>query len=651
MTDSPFTAAVDPVTGNWSLNLTPVQLASLGTPTAAHLITVTATDGVGNHTDATLSFTSHLSAPDPVINQPFGDGSLNIVEAGGVNVITGNTGITGDNQNVKLTIDVGGTIYTATVDPTTGDWAVSLPAGVLNSLGSGTHDINVTVTDAAGNTTPATLPFTSYLTVPDVTIDTPFGDGYLNATEAGVTQTLTGTTGLTGANQTVVVTIGGLTIPGVTVDANGNWSAPLTAGELADLPQGPQEITVTVTDGGGNTGSAMADVGIAVTQLPAVAVTSFAGVGFDLTYAESQNPQTITGSTVNVQAGQQVTVSVGGISHQATVLGDGTWSATFTPAELATLDSADTITASVNDLAGNTANLLAPQAITVNLTPPTFAITIDPVTGDNIINVADGNPANITVSGKSIGLLDGTPVNISIGGVPHIATVEGGTWSVSVAATEFTNGTTTTVTASTLDPLTNATQGVLVDTTLPTVTINAFTGDDVLNSTESKSAQLITGTADAGDVGRVVVVNLNGKTYSGTVQAGGTWSVSVPAADLQALPQGSGATNVISATLTDAAGNVGTAVPHTVNVDTAAPLLALDVVAGNNVINLVESLANVLVGGTSSGADGQTVNVTLGGASIGTAVIQPGGAWTLNLTPAQLLLLNDGTLTLAATVT
>lgn len=302
-------------------------------------------------------------------------------------------------------------------------------------------------------------------------------------------------------------------------------------------------------------------------------------------------------------------------------------------------------------MAGNTANLLAPQAITVNLTPPTFAITIDPVTGDNIINVADGNPANITLSGKTVNVPDGTLVNITVGGVPHLATVTAGTWSVAVSATEFVNGTTTTVTASTLIPLTNATQSVLVDTTAPTLTISAFTGDDILNNTESKSAQLISGTADTSEVGRVVTVTLNGKTYSGTVQAGGTWSVSVPAADLQALPQGNGATNVISATLTDAAGNVGTAVPHTVNVDTSAPLLALDAVAGNNVINLAESLLNVLVGGTSSGADGQTVNVTLGGASIGTAVIQPGGAWSLNLTPAQLLLLNDGTLTLAATVT
>lgn len=660
MTDSPFTAAVDPDTGNWTLNLTPAQLATLGLATAQHDITVTATDSVGNHNEATISFTSHLSGPVPVINEPFLDGSLNIAEAAGVNVITGNTGITGDNQNVKLTIDVGGTTYTATVDPTTGDWTVSLPAGVLNSLGSGAHDINVTVTDAAGNSTPATQPFTSYLTAPDVTINTPFGDGYLSAAEAAAAATtpiiLSGTTGVTGTGQSVVVLVGGIPIPGATVDANGNWSVSLNSGEIADLPQGAQQISVTVTDGGGNTGSASADVGIAVTLLPAVAVTSFAGAGFDLTYAESQNPQTITGSTVNVQAGQQVTVSVGGISHQATVQGDGTWSATFTPAELATLDSADTITATVNDLAGNTANLLAPQPITVDLTPPvTPTLTIDPVTGDNILNVADGSPTTITVSGKVLNVLDNTLVTVTVGGDPHIATVTGGVWSVAVPASDFADGGTTVITATTLIPPTSATSNVLVDLTAPVLTINAFAVDDTLNATESKSAQTISGTVvdnNNNDVGSVVTVTLNGKNYTAVVQTGGTWSVSVPAADLQALPQtATGGVNVITATLTDAAGNTGSAAPHPITVDTTAPLLALDVVAGNNVINLAESLLNVLVGGTSSGADGQTVNVTLGGASIGTALIQPGGAWSLNLTPAQLLLLNDGTLTLAATVT
>lgn len=654
ITGSPFTATVDPATGIWSLNLTPTQLASLGLATATHTITVTATDSVGNHTDATLDFTSQLSPPVPQIDTVFGNDILNIAEAAGVNIITGTTGITGNNQNVKLTIDVGGTTYTGVIDPATGEWSVTLPAGILNSLGNGSHDINVTVTDAAGNSTSVSQPFTSYLTAPDVTINTPFGDGYLNATEALTPQQLTGTTGLSGAaeiGQVVTVTIGGQPVTNVSVDVDGNWTATLTAAEMLLLAQGQQEIVVTVTDGGGNSGMASTDVGIAVSQLPALTVTSFSGVGFDLTYAESQNPQTITGTTLNVQAGQQVTVAVGGITHQATVLADGSWTVTLTPAELATLSSTDTITASVSDLAGNPATT-PPVSITVDLTPPvTPTLTIDPITGDNVINVADGNPANITVSGKVLNIPDGTLVNVTVGATPHAAVVTGGVWSISVAAGEFVDGTTTVVTASTLIPPTNATQSVLVDVTAPTLTITAFTGDDILNNAESKSSQIIGGTADLSEVGRVVTVTLNGKTYNGTVQAGGTWSVSVPASDLQALPQGNGATNVISATITDAAGNMGTAVPHTINVDTAAPLLALNAVAGNNVINLAESLLNVVLGGTSSGADGQTVTVKLGGATIGTALIQPGGAWSLDLTPAQMLLLNDGSLTLSAAVT
>lgn len=45
------------------------------------------------------------------------------------------------------------------------------------------------------------------------------------------------------------------------------------------------------------------------------------------------------------------------------------------------------------------------------------------------------------------------------------------------------------------------------------------------------------------------------------------------------------------------------------------------------------------------------MTLTLGGSPLTTAVIQPGGLWSVNLTPGQLSLLNDGTLTLAATVT
>ncbi|WP_421094487.1 Ig-like domain-containing protein, partial [Serratia fonticola] len=47
-------------------------------------------------------------------------------------------------------------------------------------------------------------------------------------------------------------------------------------------------------------------------------------------------------------------------------------------------------------------------------------------------------------------------------------------------------------------------------------------------------------------------VTLNGKTYTGTTLADGSWSVSVPAADLALLADG---TTTVTVTAVDQAGN------------------------------------------------------------------------------------------------
>ncbi|MBC3253859.1 Ig-like domain-containing protein, partial [Serratia fonticola] len=99
---------------------------------------------------------------------------------------------------------------------------------------------------------------------------------------------------------------------------------------------------------------------------------------------------------------------------------------------------------------------------------------------------------------------------------------------------------------------------VTVDETAPTLTINTIAGDDILNAAEVLVAQTVSGTASVADAGRTVTLTLNGKTYTAVVQADGTWSASLPAADLAALSDGS---HNLVATLTDAAGN-STSVTH-----------------------------------------------------------------------------------------
>ncbi|MGS6414863.1 Ig-like domain-containing protein, partial [Enterobacter rongchengensis] len=76
-----------------------------------------------------------------------------------------------------------------------------------------------------------------------------------------------------------------------------------------------------------------------------------------------------------------------------------------------------------------------------------------------------------------------------------------------------------------------------VDATAPTVTISTIAGDDVLNAAEAKSDLTESGTSTA-EAGQTVTVSLNGKDYTTTVGADGSWTLNVPAADLAGLTDG-----------------------------------------------------------------------------------------------------------------
>ncbi|WP_368659104.1 Ig-like domain-containing protein [Budvicia aquatica] len=106
------------------------------------------------------------------------------------------------------------------------------------------------------------------------TIVRPFDDGKLSIDESQLASSLSGTTGATGAGQTVTVSINGTNYPGVTVDDQGNWTMPLTIDQLGALPDGTLPITVTVTDKVGNTNSTSIDLGVYTHTMPAPTVNT-----------------------------------------------------------------------------------------------------------------------------------------------------------------------------------------------------------------------------------------------------------------------------------------------------------------------------------------------------------------------------------------
>ncbi|WP_241489029.1 Ig-like domain-containing protein, partial [Cronobacter sakazakii] len=111
-----------------------------------------------------------------------------------------------------------GAMVQATVDAD-GNWSLPLTPAQLQALPDGTIPITVIVTDTAGNTNTGTTSFDARINaVPDATLNTPFIDGALNNAEAGVAQTITGSTGVSGAGQTVEIVLNGTTYTGAVLE-------------------------------------------------------------------------------------------------------------------------------------------------------------------------------------------------------------------------------------------------------------------------------------------------------------------------------------------------------------------------------------------------------------------------------------------------
>ncbi|WP_139499224.1 hypothetical protein, partial [Escherichia coli] len=77
---------------------------------------------------------------------------------------------------------------------------------------------------------------------------------------------------------------------------------------------------------------------------------------------------------------------------------------------------------------------------------------------------------------------------------------------------------------------------------------------DIINAAEAGVAQTISGQVTGAEDGDTVTITLGGNTYTATVGSNFTWSVSVPAADIQALGNGD---LTVSASVTNQNGNTG----------------------------------------------------------------------------------------------
>ncbi|WP_121514274.1 Ig-like domain-containing protein, partial [Brenneria goodwinii] len=543
----------------WSVNVPGSVLAGNTSVNA----TVTTADVAGNTAtaDASHGYEVDVIAPEAsiTIDPVTSDNTINLAESNQPQSISGRVGNDVQAGDV-VTVTVGNEIYQTTVNADGSTWSVGVPGSVL----AGNTAVNATVTtaDAAGNTATANTSHGYEVDVnapeAEISIDTITADNVVNAAESGQTINVTGQVGANvQSGDTVTVTVGNETYQ-TTVNADGStWSVNVPGGVLAGNTS--VSASVTTADEAGNTATANTSHGYDVDVTGPEASITIDPVTADNTInlSESNQPQAITGRVGNdVQVGDTVTVTVGGQSYQTNVTaadGGNIWSVSV-PGDVLAGNTQIHAEVTTSDAAGNPATATADHSYAVDTVAPEATITIDPVTADNTINLAESNQPQ-TISGR-VGndVQVGDTVTVTVGDQSYQTTVTadadgGNIWSVSVPGEVLAGNTQIHAEVTTSDAAGNPTMATAdhsyaVDTVAPeaTISIDTITADNVINAAESNQTINVTGQVGANvQTGDVVTVTVGGETYQTTVNAdGSTWSVNVPGSVLAGNSSGHG---------------------------------------------------------------------------------------------------------------
>ena len=623
----------------WSVSVPESVLTALGNGDLT--VSATVTNGHGNTGAGEREIAIDASLPGLRVDTVAGDDVINSIEHGQNLIVTGSSD--GLAVGTTLTVTVNGKTYAASV-LADGTWSAAIPAADVGALAAGTVTVTVAGQSTAGNPVSISHDVNVDLAAVAISIDAIATDDVINAAEKGADLVLSGSTSNVEENQTVTITFAGKTYT-AKVDADGNWTATVPSADLAGLKDGDASVQVSVTNVNGNSASAGREYSVDATA-PAVTIDTVAGDNV-INASEASAGVAISGTTT-AEAGQTVTVTLGGKSYTAQVQQGGIWSVNVPGTDLSALaDNGYTVQVSVSDAAGNPGS--AGKAITLDTTPPTVSVNV--VAGDDVINSVEHGQAQI-VSGTATGANVGDKVVITLGSNQYTTTVDAsGNWSVGVPASVISalSDGTVTLSATITDSAGNSstqTHDVVVNTASVALTVNTLSGDDVINAAEAGNALVINGSSAQFASGTQVTVTLNGKTYTATIQSDGTWTTTVPAADVGALADG--ARYQVSVSAQDSAGNSASAT-HDISVDTTAPVVSIATLSGDDVLNAAEAQQPLTVHGASSAEAGQTVTVTLGGKTY-TATVANDGTWTLDVPAADLAALSQGALTVTASV-
>lgn len=581
-----------------------------------HLFTAVAIDPAGNSGQPSDGFTLNIDAqaPDvPVITSVIDDNNQPTVP-----VLPGQS--TDDRQPIlngtgepgaTITIFDNGTPLGTAQAGENGSWTFP----VSRNLSEGSHNLTVSATDPAGNTSAVSAPWTIVvdITPPAIPVLTSVVDDQPGITGNLVSGQLTNdaTPTLNGrgeAGATINVYLDGnpASIGTTTVNSDGTWSfTPQTP-----MANGNHTLTLSATDPAGNSSAVSSGFVLTIDATPPAApvIASVADNTAPVTGivpnggSTNETRPTLSGTG---EAGATLSIYNGSALVGTTqVQANGSWS--FTPSSSLGAGVWN-LTATATDAAGNTSAASETRSFTIDTTPPAAPVidTVYDGTGPITGNLSSGqitDEARPVISGTreantTIRLYDNGTL------LAEIPADNSSSWRYTPDASLATGNHVITVIA--VDAAGNASPvsdsvNFVVDTTPPLTPILTSVVDDVAGGVTGNLANgqitndnrpTLNGTAEAGSV----VSIYDGNTLLGvtSANAGGVWSFT-PATELN------DGTRTLTVTATDPAGNISPATSgFTIVVDTVAPTVPL-------ITSIVDDVPN----NTGAIGNGQSTNDT-----------------------------------------
>ena len=295
---------------------------------------------------------------------------------------------------------------------------------------------------------------------------------------------------------------------------------------------------------------------------------------------------------------------------------------------------------------------------TVTVPPAQISVTLDPITGDSVVNAAESG-ATVAVTGSVSGdVQTGTTVTLVVNGQSYQGPVgEDNKFSIQVPGNDLAADGSISVSASGTNAIgatttTTVTQSYAVDTVVTGgITLNPVGGaDGTVNASDAAGQMAISGTvsgeAAAGDV---VTLNVNGANYTGTVgEDGKSFSIQVNGADVA-----KGTSITASVAVTDDAGNSASFSSSTsYAVDTVVTGgITLDPITTDNILSSAERSQTIAVTGTVTGDahTGDTVTLTVNGTSY-TGTVDANNGFSINVSGSDLAADSDNTVSASVAV-